>query len=567
MHGDNVRISRDGSIAKRYESFCKGVAFSARPIRVNERVCIKFLEISNNWSGVLRFGFTCVDPSSLRSNLPKYVCPDLTNKPGFWAKALNERYCIRNNVLFYYVTPNGDVHFGINGEEKGVFITDVEARSPLWAVIDIYGNSTAIEFLDSRVYMFQKHNHHSSTPSQSSSSSSAATSQEVSCRRSEISLDVVDSRLAPALENLNLQNEERSLQQQQQQQQLQLQQQQQQQLIIRPQYTQQHISQQQQQQLPQQQQMPMGVVRLSPMQFHKTKGRNIRLSSDYLLASRMDTEFCQGYVFTARPIRLNEQIIIQILKTEKIYVGALALGLTSCDPATLSQSDLPDDSDSLLDRPEYWVVSKDVASVLNAGDEIRFCITTMGEVQISKNGGAPQTVMYVDQSLKLWAFLDIYGSTQSVKIFSQSYVQAASAQSQIQHRPVIMPNCSSTSSSSSLHHTIPDNTMQSIRPLTATTSQHSINSTNSRIQAASAATTDMIQVQSGGTILVVNLPPSHSSTSELHTNSAAITRVGSMPISTSSSSVSAVGACGAVEPILENQIASAYSNSYNIEVS
>ena len=155
MHGDNIRISREGTVAKRYESFCKGITFSARPVRVNERVCVKFLDISNNWSGVIRFGFTCNDPASLRGNLPKYACPDLTNKPGFWAKALNERYCYRGNVLFYYVTPSGDVHFGINGEEKGVFITDVDARGPLWAVIDVYGNSTAIEFLDSRIYMFQ----------------------------------------------------------------------------------------------------------------------------------------------------------------------------------------------------------------------------------------------------------------------------------------------------------------------------------------------------------------------------------------------------------------------------
>lgn len=38
VHGENVRISRDGSIARRVESFCKGIAFSARPVRVNERV-------------------------------------------------------------------------------------------------------------------------------------------------------------------------------------------------------------------------------------------------------------------------------------------------------------------------------------------------------------------------------------------------------------------------------------------------------------------------------------------------------------------------------------------------
>lgn len=61
-----------------------------------------------------------------------------------------------------------------------------------------------------------------------------------------------------------------------------------------------------------------------------------------------------------------------------MYLGGLALGLTSCDPATLQHYDLPDDSDLLLDRPEYWVVSKDVASCPQRGDELSFCITHSG---------------------------------------------------------------------------------------------------------------------------------------------------------------------------------------------
>lgn len=39
------------------------------------QVCVKFLEVSNNWSGVIRFGFTCNDPNNLRYGLPKYACP------------------------------------------------------------------------------------------------------------------------------------------------------------------------------------------------------------------------------------------------------------------------------------------------------------------------------------------------------------------------------------------------------------------------------------------------------------------------------------------------------------
>lgn len=99
---------------------------------------------------MLRFGFTSNDPSGLRYSLPKYACPDLTSKPGYWAKALAERFAERDTVLYYYVSQTGDVFFGINGEEKGVFLSGVETRGSLWALFDIYGNSTEIELVDNR---------------------------------------------------------------------------------------------------------------------------------------------------------------------------------------------------------------------------------------------------------------------------------------------------------------------------------------------------------------------------------------------------------------------------------
>ena len=44
----------------------------------------------SDWSGALRLGVTTIDPSSLASNLPKYACPDLITKDGFWARPIKE---------------------------------------------------------------------------------------------------------------------------------------------------------------------------------------------------------------------------------------------------------------------------------------------------------------------------------------------------------------------------------------------------------------------------------------------------------------------------------------------
>lgn len=493
VHGDNIRISRDRSIAKRFESFNKGVTFSDRPVRPNERVFIKFSEISNNWSGVIRFGFTFNDPvtfndsTTSRNSLPKYACPDLTNRPGFWAKALNERYCERDNILFYYYTSSGDVHFGINGEEKGTFFAIPPPREPLWALVDVYGNCSAIELLDSRVCMYQ---HRSSRQSVSANS------------------DVEIDRIVPHLQSMSVNESD---------------------AVHRPPSS---LSRSRSGTSLHTRIGGNGQSALTPVPFHRTRGRNVHLSPDKFIATRVETEFCQGYVFTARPIRIGEKLIVQVLRTEPMYVGALALGLTSCDPATLQPSDLPDDSDLLLDRPEYWVVSKDIASNPVRGDEIIFSITANGEVQISKNDGPATIIMHVDQSLQLWAFLDVYGSTQSVRVLSQ--MAAATAPVSVpapasQQQPYQTPISNSTTMLSiqrpisqryASQNLTPAESIGSIEVMPAAAQQLSQSRRSIPVAAATPtpvatanrviSSSDMIQLQSGGTVLVVNLPPANS---------------------------------------------------------
>ncbi|XP_017781062.1 PREDICTED: protein neuralized isoform X2 [Nicrophorus vespilloides] len=429
VHGDNIRISRDGTVAKRAESFCKGIAFSARPVKVNEKICVKFVEVSNNWSGVIRFGFTYNNPSTLQHNLPKYACPDLTNKPGNWAKALPEHYANQNTVLFYYVTSAGDVHFGINGEEKGIFFSGVETRGQLWALIDVYGNSTGIEFVDIR---HQLNNSRRNTVDNTTP-------------------DEID-RIVYPMQNVSIHNEELNLP------------------VLR--YQPAHLN-------------------YNPVALHRTRGSNIRFNSNRSVASRVDAEFCQGYVFTGRPVQLGEKMVIQILSTEPVFQGCLGLGLTSCDPATLQACDLPDDSNFLLDRPEYWVISRDFARNLNVGDEISFCISANGEVQISKNGGPPAVVIHVDQTLKLWAFFDVYGSTRRIRVLSYT------APTTPTRNPLRIMTPSNSESMNSL------NSQSELRR----------NSVHPQVSSRCCLAPADIQLQpsaNGGTVLSVILPPSHA---------------------------------------------------------
>lgn len=118
---------------------------------------------------------------------------------------------------------------------------------------------------------------------------------------------------------------------------------------------------------------------IDPMPFHQLHGRSVMLSVDRMIARRAPDEYCNGYVFTCRSLHVGERLVTAVTAVEPDYIGGLAFGMTSCDPSSLRVTDLPDDADLLLDRPEYWVVHKDVCAKPDIGDELSFCLTSSGK--------------------------------------------------------------------------------------------------------------------------------------------------------------------------------------------
>lgn len=71
-----------------------------------------------------------------------------------------------------------------------------------------------------------------------------------------------------------------------------------------------------------------------------------------------------------------------------------------------------------------------------------------GEVTMSRNGSPPTTLMHVDHTLTLWAFFDIYGSTQKIRVLGSSRVQSDMLGSSRVQSPVGMNGRHATPSSS-----------------------------------------------------------------------------------------------------------------------
>ncbi|GFR91453.1 protein neuralized [Elysia marginata] len=419
VHGDNIELLCNKSRARRHESFCKGICFSNRPININERligmsvnfsssmetmleytyscmigfekrgcgieVYVKFVETNTSWSGVLRFGFTSVNPATLRgADLPRYACPDLTNKPGNWAKALGERYTASNILLHFSVNRAGDVNYGVNGEEKGLFFSGVATDQPVWAMLDIYGNTVGVEFSHANAEIEPGQFDASPVPVVGPDdvfSFNSLSLEDQGVRGSGGPAAVMTPHTPSTPPGLSVQGAP---------------------------LLQYHAG-----------------INFNPLPFHTLVGRNIRVSADRRVALRMPDEYCNAYVFTGRPISCGETVVLQVLSIDRSFIGGLGFGLTACDPSTVDPSSLPDDSDHLLDRLEYWVVNKDVCRNPEVGDEIR-------EVKYARNNQAPVTLMHVDRTLPLWAFFDVYGNIQKVHLVgaTTTLVQGRLARSQ-----------------------------------------------------------------------------------------------------------------------------------------
>ena len=61
---------------------------------------------------------------------------------------------IKDKVLSFYVTPAGSVTYAVCGVEEGTLFSGVDTRRPLWVVIDIYANTSSVEFVGGLRYGF-----------------------------------------------------------------------------------------------------------------------------------------------------------------------------------------------------------------------------------------------------------------------------------------------------------------------------------------------------------------------------------------------------------------------------
>ena len=148
IHGTAITLSDGKSVATRADShFCNGIVFSDQSVKIGQKVCVE-LTCTLNWSGALRLGFTTTDPSKLTSqDLPKYSMPYLKKKDGYWVRPISESMTSDGTQIMFYLSVGGFVQLFVNNEHKGVILAGLPTDKPLWALLDIYGNTKSLKLV------------------------------------------------------------------------------------------------------------------------------------------------------------------------------------------------------------------------------------------------------------------------------------------------------------------------------------------------------------------------------------------------------------------------------------
>ncbi|XP_043967183.1 E3 ubiquitin-protein ligase NEURL3-like [Gambusia affinis] len=148
--GDMICLSEGGRRAQRAEdTFKGGVVFTSRPVKTHERIRVLVEKRVPHWQGAIRVCFTNVPPSARSLPLPPFSMPDLTQTSGHWAIPLHDSYCQEGSVLEFWVSDDGSIYYKNNNGNKQKLPKEVDVRKPLWAMIDVYGQTCSVFLLGS----------------------------------------------------------------------------------------------------------------------------------------------------------------------------------------------------------------------------------------------------------------------------------------------------------------------------------------------------------------------------------------------------------------------------------
>ena len=159
--GKSIRLSEDGTVAERVESFMDGMVYTEQSVPAGTAFQIKVLQRESIYEGSLALGFTIVCPDRL--TVVPHRLGRLMADVNYWTLGRHGKFyhssdgsssnypldtesLEEGHSLSCMVNEKGELHYFVDGEDQGLACTGLptSADQPLWGFVELYGQTKKI---------------------------------------------------------------------------------------------------------------------------------------------------------------------------------------------------------------------------------------------------------------------------------------------------------------------------------------------------------------------------------------------------------------------------------------
>lgn len=167
--------------------------------------------------------------------------------------------------------------------------------------------------------------------------------------------------------------------------------------------------------------------RPQPSCFSETMGTGLKCRNFTHVTRKEDNTDSSYVVFTNSKLTAGQTAYFYCAEVREHTFHRLleemkfGIGITTCDPATVIISEIPQDATMLMDRPEYWVFYRDFEHP-NAGEYFSISVEREGLITYTRESGQKTVLFYADVYEPLYLLLDLCGAVSSLAIVGLSRV-------------------------------------------------------------------------------------------------------------------------------------------------
>jgi hypothetical protein len=161
------------------------------------------------------------------------------------------------------------------------------------------------------------------------------------------------------------------------------------------------------------------------LSFLPTTKHNVIFTNNNRIVCVNNLKIKSSYAFVNTPMKLGDILICKVMDCDTNISSILLFGLTTCNPTSLQNQTLPEDTVTLMEQysSSRWFIDNDINASITMYDELAFWFDSNGRIYLSINNSTPiQLKNHIPpgeiNNLTLYPFFDLYGQVTSLFLYN-----------------------------------------------------------------------------------------------------------------------------------------------------